>query len=91
MHSGWHAGESPKLSKRGMVEPLDLTALFRAGMALMAALNLVLALVIFRRHCGTPAHEVQCHQCQGANSNEGIWKAQLAWAVCDWAAANAMV
>lgn len=38
-----------------MVEPLDLTALFRAGMALMAALNLVLALVMFSRHWGMPA------------------------------------
>lgn len=37
-----------------MVEPLDLTALFRAGMAFITALNLVLALMMFRRHCGTP-------------------------------------
>ena len=45
---------SPKLSKRGIVEPLDLTALFSAGMAFIAALNLVLARMMFRRHCGTP-------------------------------------
>ena len=41
---------SPKLSKRGIVEPLDLTALFSAGMAFIAALNLVLARMMLRRH-----------------------------------------
>ena len=37
-----------------MVDPFDLMALFRAGMAFMAALNLVFALMMFSRHCGTP-------------------------------------
>lgn len=45
----------PKLSRRGIVEPFDLIARLRAGMALMAALNLAFALLIFSRHCGTPA------------------------------------
>lgn len=40
-----------------MFEPLDLIALFRAGMAFMTALNLVLALVMFWRHWGIPAHK----------------------------------
>ena len=48
-----------------MVEPLDLTALFKAGMAFMAALNLVLARVMFSRHCGMPeihGHSTECVQ-----------------------------
>ena len=48
---------SPKLSRRGIVDPFDLMALFRAGMAFMAALNLVFALMIFSRHCGTPVRK----------------------------------
>lgn len=40
-----------------MVDPFDLMALFRAGMAFMAALNLVFALMIFSRHCGTPVRK----------------------------------
>ena len=42
-----------------MVEPLDLTALFRAGMAFMTALNLVLARMMFSRHCGVPDQAAQ--------------------------------
>lgn len=55
-----------------MVEPFDLTALFRAGMAFMTALNLVLALVMFSRHCGIPDHAASSLNTPATNSKQCI-------------------